>query len=135
MSIFEQATRQKFRFASAKGDLSVEQLWELPLISKGGFDLDSVAREIATNLEAISTKSFVQTKPDPRKAELTAKLEVVKHVIAVKLKEQDEAAGRAERAEKRRKLVEALAAQEDKALASMSREDILKELAAIDGGQ
>ncbi|PZR92020.1 MAG: hypothetical protein DI537_14435 [Stutzerimonas stutzeri] len=133
MSIFEQASRKKFRFPSSKGELTTEQLWDLPLISKNPFNLDGVAQTIAFDLDAVTTRSFVQTKPDPRKADLTAKLEVVKHIIGVKLKEQEEAANKAATAEKRRKLVEALAAKDEEAITKLSREDILKQLAELEG--
>ena len=37
MNIFEYATRAKLRFASSRGDLTVEQLWDVPLRSTDGF--------------------------------------------------------------------------------------------------
>lgn len=139
MTIFEIATRKKFRFPSIKGDLTAEQVWDLPLIASGPTrdvkaDLDGVARTINAELRSITEESFVSIKPDPRKADLEVKLDIVKHVIAAKIKEADEVKAAAARLEKRRKLVDALASKEDADLASMSREDILKELAAIDGG-
>ena len=36
MNIFEQATRQAFRFESPKGFLTVEDLWNLPLTNNTG---------------------------------------------------------------------------------------------------
>ena len=47
MSIFEQASRLKLRFASVKGELTIEHLWGLPLQSKTSFDLDTVAKAVA----------------------------------------------------------------------------------------
>lgn len=133
MNIFEIATRKKFRFASSKGDLTVEQLWDLPLIStKSGADLDTIARAVNIELKSVTEESFVQVRPDPRKTELEQKLELVKHVIGVKLADQERIKATAERAEKRRKLLDALAAKDDQALASASREDILKQLAELD---
>ncbi|WP_029002790.1 hypothetical protein [Azorhizobium doebereinerae] len=139
MSIFETAARKKFRFPSIKGELTAEQVWDLPLVACGPIrdvkaDLDGVARTINTELRSISEDSFVSIAPDSRKADLEIKLDIVKHIITAKLKEADEKNAATARLEKRRKLVDALASKEDAALASMSREDILKELAAIDGG-
>jgi hypothetical protein len=34
MDLFETATRRNYRFPSAKGTLTVQQLWQLPLINK-----------------------------------------------------------------------------------------------------
>jgi len=54
MNLFEIATRNKFRFASVKGELNVEQLWELKLTERNSFDLDNVARAVADELKAIT---------------------------------------------------------------------------------
>lgn len=133
MNIFEQASRKKLRFASNKGELTVEQLWDMPLTSNNKFDLDATARVVNQDLRGVTEESFVAIKPDPRKPELELKLEILKHIIAVKIKAQQDAASAAEKAEKRRKLHEALANQEDKALASMSKDEIMKQLAELDG--
>ena len=82
MTIFEKATREKFRYPSAKGLLTTEQLWELPLTAKSGFSLDDVAKAVNAELKAVDTESFVATEANPAKATLETKLEVVKHVIA-----------------------------------------------------
>lgn len=139
MNIFEAASRRKYRFSSSKGDLTVEQLWDLPLAITSPTrdvkaDLDTIARSVNAELKGVTEETFVAIKPDPRKADLETKLEVVKHIIAVKLKAQEDAKSAAERAEKRRKLIDALASKEDEALAQMSREDILKQLSDLDGG-
>lgn len=132
-NIFERATRKKFRFPSTKGDLTVEQLWDLPLTSRmAGFDLDTIARGINTALKSVTEESFVQIKPDPRKADLETSLEIVKHIIAVKLKAQEDTKLAMERAEKRRKLIEALGAKEGEELQKMSKEDIIKQLGELD---
>ncbi|BCH33181.1 hypothetical protein MesoLjLc_51110 [Mesorhizobium sp. L-8-10] len=132
MNIFELASRKKFRFQSGKGELTSEQLWDLPLTG-GSANLDTIARAVNTELKGVTEESFVVVKPDPRKPELEAKLEIVKHIIAVKVKAAEDAKSASERADKRRKLVEALASKEDQALANMSKEDILKQLAELDG--
>lgn len=139
MNLFEIASRKKYRFPSPKGDLNIEQLWDLPLVARAGStrdvkaDLDTVARAINADIKSMTEDSFVNIKPDPRKGDLEKKLEIVKHVIAVKMQAESDAVKAKDRAEKRSKLLDALAAQEDKEFASMSKEDILKQLAEIDG--
>ena len=118
-----------------QGLLTVEQLWELPLTSTSKFDLDTIAREVNTELKGVTEESFVSVKPDPRKKELEGKLEILKHVIAVKVKEQEDAKNASERAQKRKKLVEALASKEDEALTKMSKDEILKQLAELEDGE
>lgn len=131
MELFALATRMKLRFNSVRGALTVEQLWSVPLTSKDGFDLDAIAKGINAELKSLTEDSFVQIKSNPQKTTVEKTLEVVKFVIATKLAEREENEKRVANAEKRRKLLDALAAQEDKELASMSRDDILKQLADI----
>lgn len=138
MDIFEIAARRKFRFASVKGELTVEQLWDLPLIAGSGItrdvkcDLDTVGRGIVTELKGVTEESLVNINPDPRKGELEAKLDIVKHIIASKQTEAAAAKSAAERADKRRKLVDAIASKDDEALTKASKEDLLKQLEEMD---
>lgn len=132
MTLYVQAARKKFRFPSNAGQLTLEQLWDLPLQHKTGLDLDTVARTINAELKSITEESFVATKTDPRKPDLEAKLEIVKGVIAAKLAEEQAAKDRAEKKAKRDKIMAALAAAEDRSLQSASKEDLLKQLAALD---
>ncbi|MBN7759739.1 hypothetical protein JYP52_01205 [Nitratireductor aquibiodomus] len=127
MNIFETATRKKLRFPSNKGELTAEQLWDLPLTS-----LDTIARQINQDLKAVSEEGFINVKPDPRKPDLETKLEVLKHIIAVRLKAVEDAKSASARSEKRRKLAEALANKEEQDLAQLSKEEILKQLEELD---
>jgi hypothetical protein len=131
MNLFEIATRNKFRFASVKGELNVEQLWELKLTERNSFDLDNVARAVADELKAITETSFVKTNQNPKQAILEAKLELVKYIIQVKQEEIAAATQRAHRTEEARKLRELLANKKDAALQELTTEEIqarLKEL-------
>ena len=134
MNIFETAARKKFRFDSEVGRLTTEQLFDLPLVKRArqAVDLDSVARAVAADLREVTTESFVQVETSPRKGDLETKLEIVKHVIAVKQAEAAAALKRSENAEKRRKLLDALASAEAKEMSEMSKDDLLKQLAEID---
>jgi hypothetical protein len=130
--IFEIASEQKFLFPSIKGpnSLKVEDLWDLPLSTTRAnqVDLDSVARTVNTELQSVTEVSFVNTKPDPRKAELTMKLELIKRVIARKQEQNAKNRDLADRAEKRAQLATALAAKREQSLAQLSEEEILAKL-------
>lgn len=132
--LFVVAARQKFRFPSTKGELLTEQLFDLPLKAKNGFDLDSVARAIYTELKQEGEESFVATSSSPRRTELTQKLDLVKYVIQLRQSENAAAAARVARAEERRKLEEALASVEQRELASATREELQARIAALDAG-
>jgi hypothetical protein len=132
MSIFETASRKAFRFPSVKGELTTEQLWNLNLLANGGFDLNNVAIDLNKSLKAITEESFVSVKPNRGKTDLENKLEIVKHIIAVKQEEQAAARDKADKAAKREKLVQALANKEDEALNNLTPDEIRAKLAELD---
>lgn len=131
MNIFETATREAFRFPSTKGMLATEDLWDLPLTSKSGCDLDNVAKAVHEELQAASTTSFVSTDADPRKGKLETKLEIVKHIIAIRIAENAAARTQAERKAEKAKLLEILAAKETGELAGLSREELQARIDAL----
>lgn len=132
MNIFERASRAKLRFASSVGDLLTEQLWDLPLTAKSERpNLDSLARAVFRELKSLEEGSFVNVTPDPRKTDLELRLDLLKHVIEAKQAEKAAAEARAANVERKRKLMDALAAKDDQALAGMSREDIQAEIAKL----
>ena len=132
--LFIQATRKAFRYPSIRGDITTEQLWDMPLLSKGnGFDLDTVARSLYNTVKELSEGSFVETRANPRQAEAEAKLELVKFVIATKQAEAKAAGLRLERADQRRKILDALAARENDELTKANREELLAKLAELEG--
>lgn len=128
MNIFEQASKKKIRFRSNRGDLTAEQLWDMPLQSKSGFDLDTIAKEVNRGIKESSEESFVTTKSRSATTTLELQLEVLKHIIAVKIEAAAVAAKRTENEARRAKLIEALENKQNSELNNMSTEDILKEL-------
>jgi hypothetical protein len=130
-NLFVIATRKQFRFPSEIGDLTTEQLWELPLTSRRGANLNAVAIAVNTALKGLAEESFVGNTNDPRRREFEDKLEVVKFIIAVKQEEQQAAQDRLALQETRRQLQEAIAAQEGKQLLETPLEDLKAKLAAI----
>jgi len=131
-NLFERATKAKLRFESDVGMLTTEQLWDLPLTSRGDRpNLDRVARAIFQDLKDEGETSFVEVKPNLRKAELELKLEVVKHVIEVRLAEKAAAEKAAEKAERKRKLLSVLATKEEQELQGKTRAELEAEIAAL----
>ena len=131
MSMFEQATREKFRFPSIKGDLTTEQLWDLPLTAKNDFSLDGVAKAVNHELKGADEESFVETKSNPRKKELEAMLEILKHIIAVRQAENAAARTSQERRAERARLEAILATKQAAALEGLSEADIQARLDAL----
>ena len=130
--MFEKASRLKLRFDTARGQLSVEDLWDLPLQSPAGkpaVNLDDVAKALYKTLkESDAGLSFVT--PATKSDDVTAlKFELVKHVIAIKLAEQEAALKAKSNAEKKQQLLGLIAQKEVEQLAGNSLDD-LKALAA-----
>jgi hypothetical protein len=124
VTIFEKATQEKFRYPSVKGLLNTEQLWELPLTAKSGFSLDDVARTVNAELKAIDTESFVATEINPAKATLETKLEVIKHVIAIRLAEDQAAKATAAKKLEKEKLLEVLGRKQDAVLENLTEAEL-----------
>lgn len=133
INIFEAATRRKLLFQSATGLLTIEQVWDLPLVGHArGTDLNTIAVSVSKKLGELGEQSFVETaKPDPRKRDLQLQLDILKHVIDVKQAEAKRLKSRAERDAEYRKLAEVLANKQEAKLATMSEDDILKRMRKI----
>jgi hypothetical protein len=125
VTIFEKATQEKFRYPSTKGLLTTEQLWELPLTAKSGFSLDDVAKAVNAELKAITTESFVATETNPAKATLETKLAVVKHVIAIRLAEDQAAKAAAAKKLEKEKLLAVLGRKQDAVLENLTEAELL----------
>ena len=125
--LFAKATRDKVKFVTVKGEISIEDLWDLPLTSEKGFDLDSIAKKIAKELKDSTEESFV--KPSTKGSSLLElKLEVLKHIIKVKMEENEARKNVAEKKAKKEKLMEILAKKEDASLEALTPEEIRKQL-------
>lgn len=127
VNIFEVAARKKFRFASTRGDLLVEQLFDLSLVH-----LDGIARTVNTELKSLTEESFIDLKPDPRRGDLEAKLEILKYIIEAKQAEVVRMQKANERALERKRILDAINAKTDQELAGASKEDLIKRLNALD---
>lgn len=131
--MYKHAAMRKIRFGSVRGDLTVEHLFDMPLKSTSGFDLDTIARDISRNLKALGEESFVEdTSDDPRRKELEVSLEIVKDVIKTKQETAAAAVNIAKRREDRRKILDALSAKKDQQLTAASIEELEQKLAALD---
>jgi hypothetical protein len=130
--LFEKASRLKLRFPTQKGELTVEDLWDMPLQSKNGFDLDTTAKTVNRELKAMAEESFVETRANPAKSAMELRLDIVKHVIVTKQKENQENLARAGKKAERERLLAALEDKQAQKLSGMSEEEIKARIAEID---
>jgi uncharacterized Zn finger protein len=122
--LFVIASRKKLRFQTTKGEVSVEDLWDLSLET-----LDSMAVSI-DNKTAVQTKSFIAKKAP--KTEDTTRLEILKFIIETKVAEKMHAA---ELSAKRAQVQTLKTLREQKqmeALNSKSLEDIDAMIASLE---
>jgi hypothetical protein len=131
-NIFEYATRNKLRFSSVRGELTVEQLWDVPLRSRDGFDLNVVAKDANNAVKKISEENFVETTRTPQHTRLETALEVVKHVIGIKLAEEEAAKTRMARKQEKEKLLSILAEKQAGKLSELSERELQKRIAALE---
>ena len=131
MSLFEKATRHQFRFSSVRGELLTENLWQLPLTSKNGMDLDTIAKAVNADLMKVSEESFVQ-KTSPQKAVLEDKLAVLKRIIDVKQQEAKEAEERTTKNQQKQRLLAALERKQETDLENLSTEELAERLAKLE---
>lgn len=130
-ALFLTAAKKQFRFDSRKGPLTTEDLFTLHLLHPSGCDLENVAQELARQLDGATQKSFVNVTPDPRKALLEQKLEVVKTVIKVKQDEIAAAQVRSAKNAKRKVLLDAIEQAEKNKLAQASLDELQAQLAEL----
>lgn len=127
---FEKATRIGLRFPSVKGWITVEDLWALPLERKDNFDLDNVARQCNAALKESTEESFVR-KTTPEKEEHALRMAIVKHIIDVRLSEQEAKEKAIANKQEREKIMAALEAKQTESLYNMTEEQLQARLAAI----
>lgn len=132
--MFEKATRLKLRFDTPKGLLSVEDLWDLPLTSTvGKANLDDVAKALSRKLKAADEESFVAPSTNSAATADQLKFDIVKHIIGVRLRENEAKAAKAANKEELARLQEIIASKQDEALKGLTLEELqarAKQLAA-----
>lgn len=118
--MFETASRKKLRFQTNRGELSTEELWDLSVTS-----LDTVAKAVNRELKASEEESFIPTARTSRaNSVLQLKLEILKHVITVKVEEAAKAKDRSERQAKAARLKDLIAQKADENLAAKSLDEL-----------
>jgi len=131
-NIFEYATRNKLRFASIRGELTVEQLWDVPLRSRDDFNLNTIAKAANKALKETSEESFVETAKTAAHTRCEAAMETVKYIIDIKLVEEQVAKTRAEKKQEKEKLLGILAEKQAGKLSELSEKELQKRIAALD---
>lgn len=118
--MYKQASKMKLRFATSKGNLSVEDLWDLSLPA-----LDRLAVSYDEELAKSPRKSFI-TNDTPSNSELE-----LKDVITDKLKDKAAREAAKDKAAEKARLTELLAKKQSEKMESMSEDEIRQRLAEL----
>ena len=123
--MFKQASRMKLRFATSKGNLSVEDLWDLSLPV-----LDKLAVSYDEELAKSPRKSFI-SNDSPKNDELELKFNIVKDIITDKLKEKADRDQAKQKAAEKAKLLDLLDKKQSEKLENLSEEELRQHLAEL----
>lgn len=119
--MFEYAVRNKLRFPY-KGNATVEDLWDLNVNA-----LDDIYKTLNTQKKQADEESLLQTRSKEDKV-LEVKINIVKHIVEVKLAESEAAAKARENKQEREKIMAIIADKQDEALHNMSIEELQQKL-------
>lgn len=121
MNVFEYATRRKVRFPF-KGQISTEDLWDLSLEN-----LDSIYKTLKAQVKVEQGESLLR-KASPNDELLEVQIEVVTHIVNVKLAECEARQKDRERRERNARIKEIIAQKQDADSQSKSVEELEKML-------
>jgi len=123
--MFEAAARAKLRFTTTKGTLSVEQLWDLPLLSPVSTSLDEIAKDLSKQLKESGEESFV-VKKSKADSIMQLRFDIVKYIIKVRLDEDEAKRDAIVSKQKRSKIDDIIADKEDDELKGKSVSELKK---------
>lgn len=116
-NMFEIATRNKMRFPF-KGMISVEDLWDLNVR-----DLDNVFKTLNAQVKKSQEESLLATKSKEDEA-LSIQIEIVKHIVNIKLTEAEVARQNKESKAQAQKIMEIINAKQDEDLHNKSIDEL-----------
>ena len=121
---FEKASRIRLRFDTPQGSLTVEDLWALPLTSRTGrANLDDIAKSLNRQLKETAEESFV-VKNNKTNEGLQLAFDLVKHVIEVRVAENEAADQAAAKKEQKQKLLALIVEKKDEDLKGKTVEEL-----------
>lgn len=130
--MFEIASRKKLRVKTSIGELTVEQLWDLPLTSTRGVNLDDIAIRLSQEITK-QQLSFVSDNAKKEDADLKVLFDIVIHIIEVRKNEAKAAQEKASNLSMLKMLKELRAEKQTESLKSLSQEELDKKIAELEG--
>lgn len=126
-NLFETASRKKLRFAISKGEISVEQLWDLPLTSKSGDSLNGLANKYNRN-SSVEIDFTADSKTETVDELDRLRFHIILHIIGVRKNEAQANQQYLANQHKIAILKEALLHKEHQEILNKSPEELKKEI-------
>ena len=123
--MYKEALQKKLRFTTGKGNLTIEDLFDLNLEA-----LDNLALTLDKMVQESPRKSFIRAA-NPKSELLELKFNIVKDVINTKLAEAAAKVEAKDKAAKKAQLVEILARKQAQSLENLSEEELQKRIAEL----
>ena len=123
-ALFEKASRDKSRFATNRGEVTVEDLWDLTLPQ-----LNQLAKSLNKRLKEIEEEDFLAVSKSDTK--LKNEFDIVLHVLNTKKAELDEKENAQKKKAEKQKLLEVLASKQEDALTRLSEEELKARIEAL----
>lgn len=121
--LFERATRQKLRFETTAGNISVEDIWSLPL-SSGKVNLNDLAKELNKEIKSFEEEDFVNKTSNSKNDDVKLKFDIILHVIKYKAEEAEAKERAILTSEKRRSIQALIEKKESEQLEQLSIEEL-----------
>lgn len=123
--MYKKASQLKLRVATNRGNLSVEQLWDLSKDEIGELAI-AIRKRIADTRGTAGDSELDFLKPTEQKEETTEELtfRILKDIYQTKQAEEDKAHRAAEKRLKNRRILELIAKKQDEALENKSIEEL-----------
>ena len=123
--MYKIAARKKLRIATNRGNLSVEQLWDLSKEEIGDLAI-AIRKRIADTRGTAGDSELDFLKPAAQQEETIDELtfRILKDIYTTKQAEEDKAHRRAAARDNNRKILELIAKKQDQALESKSVEEL-----------
>ena len=123
--LFERASKQKLRIKTANGNVTVEDLWDIPLLQ-----LNKIAKALKKELKESEEEDFLDVRSDAD-VKTRLKFDIVLHVLnhGVAAKARREAAAGIK--EEKQKILGVLARKQDDALEQLTEEQLQAKLQGL----
>lgn len=128
--MYKIALMKGYEYQTNRGVVSTQDLFNIPLRSGDGFNLNEIAKTINSQISQSEKESFVDVSP--KETIHADKLEVVKDVISCKLNIESLLEKEASNRIRREKLLQAIASKEDSENDSKTKEELIEELSLLD---